>query len=74
MAADDDASISMEAGPDASSGGSPDNEELLRCRAIGRWEIVQGLQNARYTEYKSKLVRVLSQRENRKSETAPGFG
>ena len=51
MAADVDASISKEAGPGASSCGPPDNEELLRRRAIGRWAIVQGLQNAKYTEW-----------------------
>ena len=75
MAADVDASISKEAGPDGSSCGPPDNEELLRRRAIGRWAIVQGLQNAKYTEFNGKLVRVLSQRENGQFETVrPGSG
>ena len=75
MAADVDASISKEAGPDASSCGPPDNEELLRRRAIGRWAIVQGLQNAKYTEFNGKLVRVLSQRENGQFVTVrPGSG
>ena len=77
MAAVGAASTSKDQGTDESSSG-PREAKVRLCAGrlvsvpprTGQWAVVQGLQNAKHTDYNEAIVRVGSQRDNGRFETS----